>query len=252
MSKPKMLRHLRQERSQPVAGEAAEAQEAKRSRILTPVRLRPRSRKLVTRLLLLPRLMEVSDSAIVATGARETRPRKSYHGLLSVTKATDPRVARIALQETMLTVQTSRGINSVGHQQMSTTLAEKCLVTLTLVAGVSTEEGEEAEPSSRRELPTTTEAEAMLPLTKLATATGTCPTTEVTRTSTSTSTKGRTVDLLVTESSTTSSQDQATTPPPEDRSDLPQALPCPPTTSHHREGTWGTSKLATTLLPSNE
>ena len=249
MTSPRTLRHLRWERRPPtVEGGAAEAREAKRSRILSLPQLRPRSRKLVKRLLQLPRLMEVSEGATVATSARETKRRRSLPRPLSTTKATtDRRVARIAPLEMILAARlSSRETNSVGHLQMSTTLAEKCLAATTPVPEVSTEEEEEAELSSRRELHTT---EAMLPLTKLATATGTCQATEVTRISTSPSTTGRTAEILVTEISMTSSPDQATTLLPEDQSDLLQALPCPPTTSHHREGTWGTSSSATTLLP---
>ena len=129
---------------------------------------------------------------------------------------------------------------------MLTTLAEKCLETPTPVLEVSTEEAEEAERSSRREVRT---PEAMLPLTRSETAIGTCPITEEIEISTSPNLTGKTAEILVTEISMTSSLGQATTPLPEDQSDLPLALPCPPTTSLHREGTWGTSSLATTLLP---
>ena len=104
-------------------------------------------------------------------------------------------------------------------------MEERCLeaTTLALLEVVSTEVEEEAELTSRKELPTT---EAMLLLTKLATATGTCLTTEEARIDTSLSMTGkRTAEILVKESSMTSSPGQATTPLPEDQSDLLLALP---------------------------
>ena len=234
-----MLRLLRRERNLPIVqeGETAEAQEAKRSRILPLQQLRRRSKKPMKRLLLLPRLMGVTEGAIVVMGARETRRKKSR--LLGVTKATDHRVARIAPLEMILDLLSlSKETRSVGHLRMSTTLAEKCLgATTLLLPEVSTEEEEEAEPSSRRELHTLlTEAEAMLPLTKLATASGTCLTTEETRTSTSRSMTGnrtaeilstgnRIAGILTTENSMTSIPGQATTLLQGDQSDLPWVLP---------------------------
>ena len=232
-----MLRLLRRERRLPIVQEegVAEAQEAKRSRILTLLQLRRRSKKLMKRLLLLPRLMGAPGGAFVVIGARETRRKKSRP--LGETKATDLRVARIAPLEMILDLSLSKETSSVvAHLQMSTTLAEKCLAATTpvlaevlvlaevpVLAEVSTEVEEEAEQSSRRELHTT---EAMLPLTKLATASGTCLTTEETRTITSRSMIGnRTAGILVTESSmTNNSQGQATTPLLGDQSDLPWVL----------------------------
>ena len=161
-------------------------------------------------------------------------------------KETDLRVARIAPLETVLdpislSRETSNGSNvsnvsNVSHLRTSITLAEKCLEATTLVlAEVSTEEEEEAEPSSRRELHTT---EAMLLPTRSATASGTCLTTEETRTSTSLGMIGsriRTVGILVTENSMTSIPGQATIPLPGDQSDLLWVLPCLPMTSHRKE-----------------
>ena len=228
-----MQRHLRRERSLPIVqGGAAEAREAKRSRILPLLQLRGRSTKLIKRLLLLPRLMGVSEGAIGAIGARKTSHPRKKSRLLAVTEATDHRVARIApLAMILVLLRLNRERSSVDHLSLwtSTTLAEKSLAATTPVhpEEASTEVEEEAEESSRRELPTT---EAMLPLTKLETATGTCLTTEETRTSTSLSMTGRTgsirtAEILVTEISMTSSPGQATIPLPGDQSDLPWVLP---------------------------
>ena len=225
----RMLRHLRQERSPLLVLEGtAEVQEAKRRAILALLQLRRGSKKLMKRLLLLPRLMGVSEGATVATGARATGHPRKKSGLLSVTEATDRRVARIApLEMIPALLRLSRESRSVDQRsrRTSTTLAEKCLAaTIPVPLEEASTEGEgEAELTSRRELHTT---EAMLPLTKSVTATGTCLTTEETRISTSRSSIGsRTVGILAREISMTNSPDQATIPLLEDQSDLPWVLP---------------------------
>ena len=193
-------------------------------------------RKLMKRRPLLPRLTEAARDATVATGARETKPRRTP-SLLSVTKATDLRVARI--------VPTLAMFSSAVHPLTSTTLAEKCHATHTLATEeASTEEAEEAELTSRREVRTMTvpTTVAMAPPTKLATATGTCLTTEEETTSTSLSMTGRAIAGAV----SMTSPDQATILLPEDQSDLLSANPCPPTTSHPREGTATSSLRSTT------
>ena len=143
-------------------------------------------------------------------------------------KLTDLRVARMATLQLMNQAQLNKGLPREQHQLLhrtSTIWAEKCLepeVVVTHVAG-STEEAEAKESiiiRIEKRLTTVT----ML-TTKLATATGTCLTTEETRTNTSRSMIGsRTAGILVRENSMTSTPGQATTQLPEDQSDLPWVL----------------------------
>ena len=269
----RMTRHLR------VARNVADREdpEARRSRILSLLQFRARKRTLMKRLPLLPRLIEVRRSASVDPDARWTRPRMMPSQLSKIVKP-GHRVARIATLKMMPVTRLRKELradhsSAAVHPRTLTTLAERFLVMLMVpekllaASALATEATEEAEakgltsrtevsepssraevrepisraevrePSSRTELPTT-----------VATATGTCLTTEEEMTtSSSLSMIGmKTAEILVVDAtSMTSSQGQATTPPPEDQSDLKLALLCPPSTSHHREGTWG---IRTTIL----
>ena len=278
----RMIRHLRRARN--VADR--EDPEARRSRILSLLQFRARKRTLMKRLPLLPRLIEVRRSASVDPDARWTRPRMMPSQLSKIVEP-GHRVARIATLKMMPVTRLRKELradhsSAAVHPRTLTTLAERFLVMLMVpekllaASALATEATEEAEakgltsrtevsepssrtevsepssraevreaisraevrePSSRTELPTT-----------VATATGTCLTTEEEMTtSSSLSMIGmKTAEILVVDAtSMTSSQGQATTPPPEDQSDLKLALLCPPSTSHHREGTWG---IRTTIL----
>ena len=83
------------------------------------------------RLPFLPRLMEATGDATVAPSAKVRTPGMTS-SLLSETKATDRRVARIAQTlEMTMPVRLSQGSSSVDHHPTSTTSAEKCLATST-------------------------------------------------------------------------------------------------------------------------
>ena len=214
---PRMPRLPSLKRRTPSANPREDAQEARRSRTLLHPQLRRRRSKLMKRLLLLPRLMEASRDATVATVASRMMP-KTTTSLLSATKEPDRRVARIAKTLEML----SRD-SSVGHPLTSTISAEKFLATTSRIAihmlateeeAVSIVAAEAAELTSRRGFQIT---EALdLPM-KSATATATCQTTEEVTTNTSLSM----IDKAGAVTTSLTSLDQATIPLREDQSDLP-------------------------------
>ena len=202
-------------RRTPSAHRREDAPEARRSRTLLLPQLRKRRSKLMKRLLLLPRLMEASRDATVATVASRMM-LKTTTSQLSAIKEPDRRVARIATTLEML----SRD-SSVGHPLTSTISAEKCLATCHAIHMLAIEEeavsivaAEAAELTSRREFQIT---EAMdLPI-KSATATGTCQTTEEVMINTFLSMIGK----AGVQTTSLTSLDQATIPLREDQSDQP-------------------------------